>query len=306
MRINTDQVARTLEKSLAPRLADRRRRDAADRRGGGRGARARARGGLHRARSVRHRPQLRLVGDPRREPDAVAVRRAAHPRDPHADAAAGQGGRRGARGARGRSRAGQPAAGRDDAAREGHLVERLAQGLREARRRSCRRWPVEIGRLPRGSRSARRGSASRFERGAAELLAERVEGNLLAAQQEIEKLALLHPAARARHRGRAGRGREQRALRRLPARRGGARGRRAALAQDPRGPARRGRRAAARPVGPVPGVARARGRAQRRREEGLRRDAGAPRGAGAGARRSAPRASRSSPGSRRPRASTAR
>jgi len=32
----------------------------------------------------------------------------------------------------------------------------------------------------------------RFEKGAAELLAERVEGNLLAAQQEIEKLALLH------------------------------------------------------------------------------------------------------------------
>ncbi len=57
-------------------------------------------------------------------------------------------------------------------------------------------WPVEIGRLPRwiAQRAARRGLS--FEPGAAELLAERVEGNLLAAQQEIEKLALLHAGAR--------------------------------------------------------------------------------------------------------------
>ena len=51
--------------------------------------------------------------------------------------------------------------------------------------------PVEIGRLPQwiAARAARLGL--RFEPGAAELLAERVEGNLLAAHQEIEKLALL-------------------------------------------------------------------------------------------------------------------
>jgi len=51
--------------------------------------------------------------------------------------------------------------------------------------------PVDIGRLPEwiAGRGARLGL--RFEKGAAELLAERVEGNLLAAQQEIEKLALL-------------------------------------------------------------------------------------------------------------------
>jgi DNA polymerase-3 subunit delta len=51
--------------------------------------------------------------------------------------------------------------------------------------------PVEIGRLPQwiSARAARLGL--RFEPGAAELLAERVEGNLLAAHQEIEKLALL-------------------------------------------------------------------------------------------------------------------
>lgn len=57
-------------------------------------------------------------------------------------------------------------------------------------------WPVDIKRLPLwiAERAARLGIA--FERGAAELLAERVEGNLLAAQQELEKLALLHPGAR--------------------------------------------------------------------------------------------------------------
>ncbi|HEU4516419.1 MAG TPA: DNA polymerase III subunit delta [Steroidobacteraceae bacterium] len=56
--------------------------------------------------------------------------------------------------------------------------------------------PVDIQRLPKwiAERAGRLGLS--FERGAAELLAERVEGNLLAAQQEIEKLALLHPGAR--------------------------------------------------------------------------------------------------------------
>ena len=57
-------------------------------------------------------------------------------------------------------------------------------------------WPVEIARLPEwiGERARRLGLE--LERGAAELLAERVEGNLLAAQQELEKLALLAPAGR--------------------------------------------------------------------------------------------------------------
>jgi len=54
-------------------------------------------------------------------------------------------------------------------------------------------WPIDIGRLPRwiSERAARHGLVIDPE-GAA-LLAERVEGNLLAAHQEIEKLALLHP-----------------------------------------------------------------------------------------------------------------
>jgi DNA polymerase-3 subunit delta len=57
-------------------------------------------------------------------------------------------------------------------------------------------WPVEIARLPRWitERAARHGLALETE--AAALLAERVEGNLLAAHQEIEKLALLHPRGR--------------------------------------------------------------------------------------------------------------
>ena len=57
-------------------------------------------------------------------------------------------------------------------------------------------WPVEIGRLPQWitGRAARHGLT--FDRDAAALLAERVEGNLLAAHQEIEKLALLHAGGR--------------------------------------------------------------------------------------------------------------
>src|SRR5262245_9264720 len=51
--------------------------------------------------------------------------------------------------------------------------------------------PVEIGRLPQWITGRGERLRLRFEKGAAELLAERVEGNLLAAQQEIEKLALL-------------------------------------------------------------------------------------------------------------------
>ncbi len=53
-------------------------------------------------------------------------------------------------------------------------------------------WPVEIGQLPQWiiARAGRHGLA--IEPDGARLLAERVEGNLLAAHQEIEKLALMH------------------------------------------------------------------------------------------------------------------
>lgn len=53
-------------------------------------------------------------------------------------------------------------------------------------------WPVEIGRLPQWitTRAGRHGL--KLDAAGARLLAERVEGNLLAAHQEIEKLALTH------------------------------------------------------------------------------------------------------------------
>jgi len=53
-------------------------------------------------------------------------------------------------------------------------------------------WPVEIGQLPQWivARAGTHGLA--IEPEGARLLAERIEGNLLAAHQEIEKLALLH------------------------------------------------------------------------------------------------------------------
>ncbi|MEM9314382.1 MAG: DNA polymerase III subunit delta [Pseudomonadota bacterium] len=56
-------------------------------------------------------------------------------------------------------------------------------------------WPVSADQLPRwlGQRAASRGM--RIERDALQLLAERVEGNLLAAVQELEKLELLSEGA---------------------------------------------------------------------------------------------------------------
>jgi DNA polymerase III subunit delta len=55
--------------------------------------------------------------------------------------------------------------------------------------------PVEIDRLPQwiSQRASKLGLT--LDRGAAEFLAERVEGNLLAAQQEIERIALLNPGS---------------------------------------------------------------------------------------------------------------
>lgn len=56
-------------------------------------------------------------------------------------------------------------------------------------------WPIEIGRLPQWITGRARQHGLRLDAEAAALLAERVEGNLLAAHQEIGKLALLHPGA---------------------------------------------------------------------------------------------------------------
>ncbi|WJW74881.1 DNA polymerase III subunit delta [Thiohalobacter sp. IOR34] len=53
-------------------------------------------------------------------------------------------------------------------------------------------WPVDAARLPAWIRQRMQGRGLRPSAAAAQLLAERVEGNLLAAAQEIDKLALLH------------------------------------------------------------------------------------------------------------------
>ena len=53
-------------------------------------------------------------------------------------------------------------------------------------------WPIEAGRLPRWIEQRLRQAGIRPSRDAVRMLAERVEGNLLAACQEIDKLVLLH------------------------------------------------------------------------------------------------------------------
>jgi len=57
-------------------------------------------------------------------------------------------------------------------------------------------WRVEIERLPQWIAARARRHGIELDSAAAELLAGRVEGNLLAAHQEIEKLALTHGAGR--------------------------------------------------------------------------------------------------------------
>lgn len=55
-------------------------------------------------------------------------------------------------------------------------------------------WPVDSGRLPQWVQQRMRSRGLQPSRDAVTLLADRVEGNLLAASQEIEKLLLLHGA----------------------------------------------------------------------------------------------------------------
>ena len=72
--------------------------------------------------------------------------------------------------------------------------------------------PVERDRLPAWITRRLQQRGVTLDEAAAELLADRVEGNLLAAQQEIERIALLKPGAHARCRGRRRTRRGQRAL----------------------------------------------------------------------------------------------
>lgn len=53
-------------------------------------------------------------------------------------------------------------------------------------------WPVEMAQLPVWVEKRLQRAGLKFDAGVAQLIAERVEGNLLAAQQEVDKLALLH------------------------------------------------------------------------------------------------------------------
>jgi DNA polymerase-3 subunit delta len=55
-------------------------------------------------------------------------------------------------------------------------------------------WPVELPRLPAWIRDRLSRHGLQVDEDAAKLLAERIEGNLLAAHQEVEKLALLLPS----------------------------------------------------------------------------------------------------------------
>lgn len=57
-------------------------------------------------------------------------------------------------------------------------------------------WPVDIGKLPGWIAARARPHGLDVDPAAAQLLAERIEGNLLAAHQEIEKLALTHGPGR--------------------------------------------------------------------------------------------------------------
>ncbi len=57
-------------------------------------------------------------------------------------------------------------------------------------------WPIELPRLPAWIQERLQRHGLEADAAAAALIAERVEGNLLAAHQEIEKLALLHPPGR--------------------------------------------------------------------------------------------------------------
>lgn len=57
-------------------------------------------------------------------------------------------------------------------------------------------WPVDIGKLPGWIAARARSHGLDVDPAAARLLAERIEGNLLAAHQEIEKLALTHGPGR--------------------------------------------------------------------------------------------------------------
>ena len=110
---------------------------------------------------------------------------------------------------------------------------RLVRGARATPASAVRVDPIERNALAAVDRAAPRAQQGQRVTGGEEgqrtlqFFADRVEGNLLAAHQEIQKLALLHPAGELQLRAGRRRGAERGALRRLQAVRGRA-GRQAA------------------------------------------------------------------------------
>ena len=105
----------------------------------------------------------------------------------------------------------------------------LVRGARARRRGGRGRAGRRATRCRTGSPAARARRSRRAPPETLEFLADRVEGNLLAAYQEVQKLALLLPAGRARRSSGARSGARRRALRRDSAGRGDARRRPRAL-----------------------------------------------------------------------------
>ena len=248
MQLAADRLAAHLQARAARRLHGLGRRAAARAGSRRRDPRRGARGRLQRAPGAhRRRRALRLEQPARRGAGAQPVRRPAAGRDPHPVGQARQG-RLGGAAALLRDRRSK-AAGRDvdharaaAAARPLAAVERVVRGARSGRahgpRRSGRaRRAAAVDRRAAGARRASTSPSGSEGQRTLAFFADRVEGNLLAAHQEIQKLALLYPAGELGFEQIESGGAQRRPLRRLQARRGGARGPGGARAAHARRPA---------------------------------------------------------------------
>ena len=300
MQIYADRLADHLQRELRAGLHGVGRRAAAGAGGGRRDPRRRARRRLQRAPGAhRRRRALRLEQPARRVAGAEPVRRPPAGRDPHPVGQARQGRLGGAAALlRDRDRRRRPRrrhAGAAAAARPIAAVERLVRRARPRRHHGPRRSGRAQGAAgvdrpaPGGAGPARR----RRRRGASATLAffaDRVEGNLLAAHQEIQKLALLYPAGELGFEQIEARSSTSPATTSFKPRRGGARRPGGARAAHARRPARRGRGGGARALDagrghprPEARQGRARAPASRCRWRCARRASGAPRSASSSA-----------------------
>ena len=236
------QLARApAAKGLRPLYTVLRRRAAAGAGGGRRDPRRGARRGLRRAQGLhRRRRALRLERAARRGAGDEPVRRPPADRDPHPVGQAGQG-----RLARRCSATASHRGAADDVLtlvqlprldrkqQKSALVRALdAAGVTVAGRPDRARSALPAWIAQRLARQGQRVAAGEEGQRTLAFFADRVEGNLLAAHQEIAEAGAAAPGGRAELRAGRGGGAERRALRRLQARRGGARraGRRARCA----------------------------------------------------------------------------